>query len=33
LNVILKRQTDIAEVSGQVDQLLRKVLSDEAVPA
>ena len=33
LNVILKRQSDIAEVGGQVDQLLRKVLSDGAVPA
>ncbi len=33
LNVILKRQTDIAEVGGQVDQILRKVLSDAAVPA
>ena len=33
LNVILKRQTDIAEVGGQVDQILRKALSDAAVPA
>ena len=33
LNVILKRQGDIAEVSGQVDQLVRKTLSDIVEPA
>jgi hypothetical protein len=33
LNVILKRQTDIAEVNSQVDQLVRKVLTEQAEPA
>ena len=33
LNVILKRQTDIAEVNSQVDQLVRKVLTEQAESA
>jgi len=31
--VILKRQTDIAEVNSQVDQLVRKVLTEQAESA
>ena len=33
LNVILKRQTDIAEVNSQVDQLVRKVLTEQTESA